>query len=131
GRDGKTHLIDMDGHDVHQWSHVGFPSEMLDPTLTGGQRGHVLVQLSAKAGDAAPIFSGIFNNREIGELDWQDNVVWKWGESAPGGAAQQNHDWDRLSNGDTLIVATVNRRLPGFATAEVHDQAIYEISKQG
>jgi hypothetical protein len=42
GADGKTHLIDMDGNDVHQWLHVGLPSVLLDPQLTGGERGHGL-----------------------------------------------------------------------------------------
>jgi hypothetical protein len=46
--DGKTHLIDMNGKNVHEWSYFGFPSEMLDPKITGGKRGHVLAQISAR-----------------------------------------------------------------------------------
>ena len=49
GRDGKTHLIDMNRHDVHTWGYIGFPSQLLDPTVVGGQLGHVLVQLSGKS----------------------------------------------------------------------------------
>ena len=41
--DGKTHLIDMGGHEVHSWSKSGFPAYVIDPALTGGERGHVLV----------------------------------------------------------------------------------------
>src|SRR5215472_7544763 len=40
GADDKTHLIDMDGNEVHRWDHRGFPSGMLDPALVGGACGH-------------------------------------------------------------------------------------------
>jgi len=41
GSDDKTHLIDMDGNEVHRWDHRGFPSGVLDPALVSGARGHV------------------------------------------------------------------------------------------
>jgi hypothetical protein len=91
GTDHKTHLIDMDGNEVHRWDHRGFPSGMLDPTLVGGARGHVMVQLADMTGSETGMIPGIqaiFKNKTIGELDWDGNIVWQWGESAPGGAAQ-------------------------------------------
>src|SRR5437870_5138814 len=50
GADDKTHLVDMNGTEVHRWDYAGFPSGMLDPALTGGERGHVMVQLAPKTG---------------------------------------------------------------------------------
>ena len=44
GRDQKSYLIDMNGHDVHSWSYSGFPVEMIDPAINRGRRGHVIVQ---------------------------------------------------------------------------------------
>ena len=35
GGDNKTHLVDMDGREVHRWNYPGFPSGILDPALTG------------------------------------------------------------------------------------------------
>jgi hypothetical protein len=35
GGDDKTHLVDMDGREVHRWNYPGFPSGILDPALTG------------------------------------------------------------------------------------------------
>jgi hypothetical protein len=81
----------------------------------------VLVQLKGKG----------FNNKTIAELDWDENVVWQWGEKAPGGSANQNHDWHRLVNGNTLLVASLIHPVPGFATPQVSDQAIYEVSPAG
>jgi hypothetical protein len=37
GGDNKTHLIGMDGGEVHRWNYPGFPSGILDPALTGGK----------------------------------------------------------------------------------------------
>ena len=103
GPDGSTHVIDMNGNEVHRWPYVGLPGNVIDPTLIGGERGHVLLQTSElPPGPENP--GGIFNNRTVAELDWNGKVVWEWGTQAPGGAALQNHDWARLANGNTLLL---------------------------
>lgn len=139
--DGKTHLIDMDGNEVHRWNKAGFPSAILDPAIAGGKKGELVVQLSNAAGPAASdtsaqqgahaAFGGIFTNTLIGELDWNGDTVWEWGRQAPGGAARQNHDWARLPNGDTIIVATVDRVIPSLSSKSVADQVLYEITPKG
>jgi Arylsulfotransferase (ASST) len=140
--DGKTHLIDMDGNEVHHWDKWGFPSEILNPAIAGGKKGELIVQLSKEtpsvSGGAAaapqgahPVFGGIFANKSIGELDWNGNTVWEWGEQAPAGAARQNHDWARLPNGNTIIVATADRVVPSLSKKPVADQVFYEIRPKG
>lgn len=131
--DAKTHLIDMDGHEVHRWDLGGFPSELLDPALTGGAKGHVLVQLAAGADSGTGEVPGaaIFDNKAIGELDWDGKVVWSWGDKAPGGAARQHHDWKRLANGNTLVLANLPHAIEGFAQPKVLDDAIYEVTPKG
>ena len=86
GRDSRSYLIDMNGRDVHTWSYSGFPTEMIDPAITD-KRGHVFVQKEPN----------LFSNETLLELDWEGNVVWEWGEKAPGGTAGQNHDVARLA----------------------------------
>jgi hypothetical protein len=125
--DGKTHLIDMNGNSVHEWNYWGFPSEMLDPKIVDGQPGHVLVQVSARPGNGA----AIFRNKTVGEVDWAGKVLWEWGGQAPGGAANQNHDWYRLANGNTLLIVGLVHAVEGFTAPRIQDQAIYEVSKEG
>lgn len=126
--DGKAHLIDMDGHEVHHWAKAGFPTEILDPVVAGGEKGRLLVQLS----NGQSAYGGIFENRSIGELDWNGDVVWSWGgKQAPSGLARQNHDWERLPNGDTLVVATIDRIIARFSKKPIADQAIYEVTPKG
>ena len=127
GRDGITYLIDMNGNVAHKWDAIGFPSDIMDPAVTGGKLGHIIVQEKGDGGHVDILFS----NPAITELDWHGNTVWRWGEEAPGGAAQQNHDWERLVNGNTLIIATLDHAVPGFSAPVVHDQAIYEIAPSG
>jgi hypothetical protein len=134
GADNVTHLIDMDGNEVHRWDHPGFPSSVLDPALTGGQRGHVIVELSTMSKNDPAMFKGlpfIYQNKSFGELDWNGEVVWQWGSNAPGGAAQQHHDWARLANGNTLVLSVVTHALPGFALPKLVDDAIYEVTPKG
>lgn len=133
GPDQKTHLIDMDGHEVHSWDHQGFPSVLLDPALTGGAKGHVLLQLEAGAnkGTGAVPGAAIFDNKTIGELDWNGQTVWSWGPQAPGGAARQHHDLRRLPNGNTLVLVNVLHPLAGFAQPQMLDDAIYEVTPKG
>ncbi len=131
GPDSKSHLINMDGEEVHVWNYAGFPSEILDPAITGGKRGHILVQLSGKNTHGPKAFGNFFNNKEIGELDWDGNIVWRWGRDAPGGAANQNHDWNRLPNGNTLVVTTLVHSVPHFKAKKVDDQVIYEVTPKG
>ena len=138
GPDSKTHLIDMDGNEVHQWAYSGLPSELLDPQLTG-QPGHVLVQLATVDDDKDPNTGTSLNpgqkllhgNKSIGELDWDGKVVWQWGEQAPGGAARQHHDWYRLSNGNTLVLANWIHAVPGFKPKKLYDDVVYEVTPKG
>ena len=126
--DGKTHLIDLDGNSIHEWPYPGFPSDLLSPEITGGKKGHVLVQLENGDGD----WGGIFNNKTIAELDWEGNVAWQWGKEAPGGAVSQNHDIARLSNGNTLLIATIKHKIPALSSIkDIEDQAIYEVNPKG
>ncbi len=99
GPDQRTHLIDMNGNEVHVWDHPGFPSGLLDPALIGGKRGHVILRLSMMTGSQPEAIPGLplfYKNKVLGELDWDGSVVWQWGDAAPVGGAQQHHDWSCL-----------------------------------
>jgi hypothetical protein len=59
---------------------------MLDPALVGGARGHVIIQLAELTGSETSMIPGmpaLFKNKTIGELDWDGNIIWQWGETAP------------------------------------------------
>jgi hypothetical protein len=143
GQDKKTHLIDMNGNEVRQWPHEGFPPVLLDPALTGGKQGNILLQLGSVPG-AQAAGNGL-GNKSIGELDWNGKVLWQWGagaqdaygsasvesSGAPGGAAKQHHDWRRLANGNTLVLANLVHSVPGFQAAQVLDDVIYEVTPSG
>jgi len=134
GPDHITRLIDMDGNVVHQWKYAGFPSEIIDPALTGGSKGHVLVQLATNEINGAGVVPGMpseFNNKTIGELDWDGKTLWQWGKEAPGGAARQHHDWQREPDGNTLVLANSFHPIPGFKLPNILDDVIYEVSPQG
>lgn len=146
GQDQKTHLIDMNGNEVQRWDAEGFPPVLLDPAVAGGKRGHVLVQLASTAGTTNE--GNGLRNQSIGELDWHGKVVWQWGSAGaaqdayalpvegkptqvPGGSAKQHHDWRRLANGNTLVLANLVHPVAGFAAPQVLDDVVYEVTPQG
>ncbi|MCQ8181922.1 arylsulfotransferase family protein [Methylomonas sp. SURF-1] len=134
GGDNVAHLIDMNGNSVHEWKDAASHSTLLDPALTGGKLGHVLVTLELTDGKGTDLIPGQINRRvskTIGELDWDGNVVWRFGDKAPGGAAQQHHDWARLPNGNTAVLANWVHPVKGFKPTPVIDDVVYEVNPAG
>jgi hypothetical protein len=64
-------------------------------------------------------------------VDWDANIIWEWGEKAPGGKAKQNHDLSPLPNGNVLIVAFTETTIPDISDESISDQVIYEIAREG
>ena len=121
GRDGHARLVDMNGNETKIWPYPAMPAEMIDPALAGGERGHVILQKERH----------IFANETLMELDWDENVVWRWGDKAPGGAVQQSHDVARLPNGNTLVFSRLRHRVPAISEDPIVDQAFYEVTPDG
>jgi hypothetical protein len=134
GGDNIARLIDLNGNTVRQWKDAGSLSTLLDPALVGGQPGHVLVTLDIEKGNGLDLVPGRMGNqvsKTIGELDWDGNAVWRFGPKAPGGSAFQHHDWARLANGNTIVLANLVHPIPGFKQAHVLDDVIYEVNPAG
>lgn len=127
GPDGLTHLIDMTGHEVHQWAHPGLPGAMMDPAVTKGAKGHTLLQTASLAGEGA----GVTGNRTISEVDWDGHEVWRWSGAPGSGGARQNHDWARLANGNTLVLTAVTHPVALLGGVTVNDQVIEEVAPDG
>jgi hypothetical protein len=134
GADNIAHLIDLDGHPVHEWKDAGSLSTLVDPALIGGQRGHVLVTLESIEGRGTELVPGQVTGRiskRIGELDWDGKTLWEFGEKAPDGLARQHHDWARLPNGNTVVLANWVHPIKGFEQPRVLDDVIYEVNPAG
>ena len=121
GRDGQSYLINMNGEVVHTWPYTGFPVEMIDPKLKKGERGHLLCQKEPE----------IYSCETLLEVNWNADIVWEWGEKAPGGKARQNHDLVPLANGNIMLVAFFESRLSKDLDIPLSDQAIYEVNREG
>ncbi|MDR1890018.1 MAG: aryl-sulfate sulfotransferase [Zoogloeaceae bacterium] len=134
GGDNVARLIDLNGNVVNTWPDAGTHSTLIDPALNAGRLGHVLVTESSTEGRGTDLVPGLNRTRiskVIAELDWQGNPVWRFGEKAPGGLAQQHHDWARLANGNTLLLANLVHKVPGFKLPQLLDDVIYEVNPAG
>ena len=132
---GKTCLIDRNGNVLHVWSCGGFPARMLNPASTGGVKGEIGVQTSlvaagGRAGAIGPVpgEKGPLADLTCGHVNWQGGMLWRWGTQAPGGAVLGHQDWQRLPNGDTLILGNRVTRLQGLDKRLMLDPVmIYEV----
>lgn len=134
GGDNVARLIDMNGNPAHEWKDAASHSTLIDPAVNGGKLGHVFVTLETAEGQGTSLVPGQINRRiakTIGELDWEGKTVWRFGEKAPGGAAQQHHDWARLPNGNTVVLANRVHPIKGFKQPQVLDDVIYEVNPAG
>ena len=88
----RIYLVDMNGTEVHSWSHP-------DPTLPISfnpeplPNGNLLLRLRREETNIAT------DNRMV-ELDWDSNISWEFYNPAH---TNMHHDRDRLRNGNTLI----------------------------
>ncbi|PKM12659.1 MAG: ArsR family transcriptional regulator [Gammaproteobacteria bacterium HGW-Gammaproteobacteria-3] len=134
GGDHIARLIDMNGRTVHQWNDAGYHSTLIDPSVNGGKLGNLFVTLATVEGTGTDLVPGLAGRRiakTVAELDWSGNVVWRFGDKAPGGAALQHHDWARLPNGNTLLLANDVHSIEGFKLTRLLDDVIYEIDASG
>lgn len=134
GGDDVSRLIDLNGNVVHEWKYTGQPVVFVDPTLVGGERGHILVTLETEDGKGTDLIPGRTQTRvrkTVGEVDWNGKKVWEFGADASDGRARQHHDIARLPNGNTLVLANLTYPLPGFAAPKVLDDVAYEVNPEG
>jgi hypothetical protein len=134
GGDGFGHLIDMNGNSVHEWKNAGGGTALLDPALTGGKLGHVLVVLRTVERQGIDLVPGAVTARvtkTIAELDWAGKTIWTFGDKMPDGLARQHHDWARLPNGNTLVLSNLVHAVKDFKMPNLLDDVIYEVNPEG
>lgn len=126
-----TYLIDLDGQVVHQWRAAHAPGNA-DLLLDNG---HLL--RCARLEDNPRFYGGGIGGR-IQEFDWDGNVVWDFTFSDD--RRMHHHDFERLPNGNLLLIAW-EHRTPEQAIAAGRDpravgdeglwpDALYEIEPQ-
>ena len=133
GGDNVARLVDLDGHTVRTWNDAGGFSTLIDPALVHGERGHVFVTSETDSGRGVDLVPGRVAaqvSKTIAELDWDGRPAWQFGPKAPGGLARQHHDWARLSDGNTLVLAKLTHDAPGFKRP-VLDDVVYEVDPAG
>ncbi len=131
GADRNSYLIDMNGNVVRSWPQRGFPTEVVDPAVNGGRKGHVLLQLEERKDTNQRSFGNGVNNHAIGELDWNGKEVWRRAGDKSIGNAHQHHEQERLANGNTLVLANKLHKVEGFKLDELIDDVIYEVDDSG
>jgi hypothetical protein len=105
----KIFVLDMEGNEIHTWDVPGL-GNLVKPLSNG----HVLTNVGQKA---------------IWEMDWEGNLVWQF--TIPPRFAVIHHDFQRLANGNTIIIVARKRVVPSITPKEIRDDVIIEITPGG
>jgi len=103
------HLVDIHGNEVHQW----LPGCRANGPARPVPGGHILIVSCA-------------NN--LVEMDWDSTFVWQF---APPPGVVFHHDWERLSNGNTLILCRQDIVDPSISPLSIRDDFIIEVTPAG
>jgi len=107
-RDGLVYLIDVEGNVVNTWA--GPCGWRGPPRPRPG--GHLM-----------------FNScGDVMEFDWEGNIVWQ--VSSPEGAVF-HHDFERLPNGNTLILCRQTITVPSISDKEILEDFLIEVDSSG
>jgi hypothetical protein len=105
-------LINMEGDVINYWEKSNFTIRYSEPLSNGN--------LLSFFRDRKHQFDG------IAELDWDSNVVWVYHN-----AIKKHHDFERLDNGNTLILCGEYLDIPSISPFLIANDYIIEVNQQG
>ena len=71
---------------------------------------------------------------DLTEVDWDGKKVWQWKGEIPGRqpvTSPFHHDFFRLENGNTLVLAMDKVKRPNISSKELMDDTFYEVTSDG
>ena len=107
GSEDKVFLIDMDDTVVHSWERPDYNLGYAEPL----ENGNILTFGHTEQSDG------------IIELDWNSNVVWEFFDS---NYKTPHHDFERLENGNTLMLCRQFVNVPLISKEPLYDDVILE-----
>jgi len=111
-----AHLIDACGNEVHQW-HYDMRGRVEENTSGFGMTWHYAEMLPNGH------LIAIIKDKMMLELDWNSNLVWKVDTRA-------HHDFQRLQNGNTLVVSRRDIDIPWKSSGKIVSDIIYEYTPE-
>ena len=115
-------ILDLDGREVRTW---GRP----EPGWVFAELAKPLSYGSVLAIAVDPSTSGLGTHKKMVEVDWSGNVVWEFDPFMFGRKA--HHDFQRLPNGNTIIVTEEITTIPYLGPEWVRDDVLMEVDAAG
>jgi hypothetical protein len=112
-------LINMVGNIVHRWNpeaSFGYAKPLPNGNLLA------FTWIDSLSGPADDLYCGVI------EIDWESTIVWEYCNPIH---SQLHHDFERLENGNTLLLARKELNAPNISSDPVVNDYIVEIRPQG
>lgn len=109
-------MVDMEGMVVHYWSHPTYRLGYAEPLSNGN-----LLVFATQPEQRAPTI--------MLEMDWDGNVIWELSSTLE--ERWFHHDFERLDNGNTLILCSTQREVLEISPDPIVDDHIIEVDQSG
>ena len=112
-------LVNMEGDICHYWtSPADYHVQYAEPLTNGHLLAHIRYRSDADG-----------RRSLLAEVDWNSNIVWEYIASAD--YSWFHHDFERLENGNTLILCGELKNVPVISPQDVVDDYIIEVNPDG
>ncbi len=116
-------LIDnLTGHILKEWKYSGHPPKLLP-------NGNIFLHEKGSVPGLAGNYAG-----DLTEFDWDGKKIWQWKGEIPGRPPVKgpiHHDYFRLENGNTLVLAVDQINRPNISDKDLMDDVYYEVTPDG
>ena len=118
----KTYMLDHRGKVIETWTSQDpsyFYDYMFKPLNNGNLLGWINASIANRPGQ-----------RRLVELSPQNEIVWQWFDEESG-FSHIHHDFQRLENGNTLIIKSLKLIRENISVGRIKENLILEISPEG
>jgi hypothetical protein len=116
-------LIDnLTGNILKEWKYGGMPARLLP-------NGNIFLHEKGSVPGLPIYYAG-----DLTEFDWDGKKLWQWKGEIPGRppvTSPFHHDFERLENGNTLVLAMNRMRHSNMSDREIMDDVFYEVTPDG
>jgi hypothetical protein len=116
-------LIDnLTGNIIKEWKYGGKPTKLL-------QNGNIFLHEKGSVPGLPGNYAG-----DLTEFDWHGKKIWQWKGEIPGKQPVMgpiHHDFERLENGNTLVLVVDRVNRPDISDKELMDDIYYEVTPDG
>lgn len=123
GPDGIAYAVDVQGQVVRKWTAPDANADMEMGYTRPLPNGNLLARLQSKRQPGRPSLG----TRTVVEMTQAGRVVWSYSDTE----RALHHDFERLANGNTLVVCAKDLHIAAISSKTLKDDCLIEVDSAG